>query len=75
MGIVGLSFIINFPEIMDYKFTATMENSLDSIANGEVVWYEVLDKFYKKFYPVYMKVKDSKSLIEDKYERMLGEDP
>ncbi len=41
----------NFPEIMDYKFTAHMENLLDDIALNKQIWYNVLDTFYKNFHP------------------------
>jgi len=39
----------NFSEIMDYNFTAEMENKLDEISNGKEIWINVIDKFYKKF--------------------------
>jgi len=38
--------IKNFPQIMDYKFTARMESLLDEIAEGNKIWYEVLAEFY-----------------------------
>ena len=39
----------SFPNLMDYSFTARMEESLDDVAEGEVVWKQVLDKFYADF--------------------------
>ncbi|MBO5907484.1 MAG: type I DNA topoisomerase [Clostridia bacterium] len=39
----------NFPEIIDYDFTATMEATLDSIENKETTIIGVLSDFYKKF--------------------------
>ena len=39
----------SFPNLMDYSFTARMEESLDDVAHGEVVWKQVLDKFYADF--------------------------
>ncbi|MEH6672531.1 type I DNA topoisomerase [Halopseudomonas sp.] len=39
----------SFPNLMDYSFTATMEESLDEVAQGGVVWKQVLDDFYKDF--------------------------
>ncbi|MBQ5601706.1 MAG: type I DNA topoisomerase [Clostridia bacterium] len=39
----------NFPEIIDYKFTAEMEDSLDSIADGEDSMDGVLSRFYVRF--------------------------
>jgi DNA topoisomerase I len=39
----------NFDDLMDYGFTASMEDDLDRIAQGEAVWREVLDHFYDNF--------------------------
>lgn len=38
----------NFQELMDTKYTARIESQLDEIANGEMVWYESVDGFYKE---------------------------
>lgn len=39
----------HFPDIVNYKFTATMENNLDTIEHGKVLMESVLDGFYKNF--------------------------
>jgi len=39
----------NFSDLMDYSFTARMEEQLDEIAQGEVDWRELLDRFYGGF--------------------------
>ncbi len=39
----------HFPEIVDYQFTANMENNLDIIENGNVTMNDVLGEFYKGF--------------------------
>ena len=39
----------HFPDIVDYKFTANMENNLDIIENGSVTMKDVLGDFYKNF--------------------------
>ena len=39
----------SFPNLMDYSFTARMEESLDDVAQGEVIWKKVLDDFYADF--------------------------
>jgi DNA topoisomerase-1 len=39
----------NFDNIMDYQFTADMEEKLDNIVNGEAKWYKVLKEFYEPF--------------------------
>ncbi len=38
-----------FPEIVDYQFTARMEEDLDKVAEGQANWTKVMDAFYKPF--------------------------
>jgi DNA topoisomerase-1 len=38
-----------FPEIVDYQFTAHMEEDLDKVAEGQMEWTKVVDVFYKPF--------------------------
>lgn len=38
-----------FPDIVDFKFTARMEEDLDMIANGQAEWVEVMHEFYHPF--------------------------
>lgn len=38
-----------FPDIVDFKFTARMEEDLDMIANGQAEWTEVMHEFYHPF--------------------------
>ena len=40
----------HFPQIVDYKFTADMENNLDAVAEGEKKWQPVIADFYKPFH-------------------------
>ena len=47
--IVAERLIESFNDIMDYDFTANLENNLDKVANGEAEWRNVLDGFYKSF--------------------------
>jgi len=65
----------NFKDIMDYKFTARMEDDLDKIASGKLLWYDMLDKFYKSFHPIVEKLGKMKISIKDKYEKVIGKDP
>ncbi len=61
-----------FKEIMDYNFTATVEAEFDQIAEGNMVWSTMIDKFYK---PFHMKVDDTDKTGErSKGERVLGTD-
>ncbi len=47
--IVTDRLVDNFAELMSYDFTSNMESKLDSIAEGDLSWYTVLDEFYKEF--------------------------
>ena len=47
--IVAERLIESFDDIMDYEFTANLENNLDSVARGELDWRNVLDDFYNAF--------------------------
>jgi len=39
----------HFPKIVDIKFTAQMENDLDRVAQGEIKWQPIIEKFYNPF--------------------------
>ena len=41
-----------FSNLINVKYTAKMENDLDKIAEGDLVWYNLLDEFYKEFEPM-----------------------
>ena len=41
-----------FSDLINVKYTAKMESDLDNIANGDVIWNELLDKFYRRFEPM-----------------------
>ncbi len=47
--IVAERLIESFDDIMDYEFTANLENNLDCVARGELNWRNVLDDFYNSF--------------------------
>ncbi len=47
--IVNDVLVKHFPEIVDFSFTAKMEDELDSIAEGKLKWQKVIDKFYGPF--------------------------
>ena len=47
--IVTERLIESFDDIMDYEFTANLENNLDRVARGELDWKNVLDEFYSAF--------------------------
>jgi DNA topoisomerase-1 len=39
----------SFAELLDYGFTASMEEHLDEVAQGKLEWHELLDQFYAEF--------------------------
>jgi DNA topoisomerase-1 len=39
----------HFPDVVDYQFTAEIENELDKIAEGEINWKDVISNFYTPF--------------------------
>lgn len=41
--------VSNFAEVVDYQFTAKMEDEFDEIADGKREWIKVIDEFYKPF--------------------------
>ena len=51
IGIVVTDYLVkNFPHILDYKFTANVEEEFDRIAEGELVWNSVIGEFYSPFH-------------------------
>ncbi len=74
-GIVVNDFLLeNFPEIMDYNFTADIEKEFDEVAEGKIAWEGVVKKFYEGFEPLVEKSVNTHT--EHKVgERMLGNDP
>jgi DNA topoisomerase-1 len=48
-GIVTERLMESFSELMDYGFTAAMEEELDEVAEAKRVWTDLLDEFYKDF--------------------------
>ena len=74
IGTVVTDYLIaNFPEIMDYNFTALVEEKFDAIAEGESKWTEDIDSFYKQFHPMVERAENSTGRKAG--ERELGIDP
>ncbi|MBN9311980.1 MAG: DNA topoisomerase I [Chryseobacterium sp. 39-10] len=63
----------NFAEILDYGFTAKVEQDFDDIANGAEKWKEMLADFYKDFHPKLETVQENAERATG--ERHLGKDP
>lgn len=75
IGIVVTDFLLgHFPNIMDYNFTAKIEQDFDKISEGKAEWHKEMLSFYKSFAPEVDSVMNARS--EHKAgERQLGIDP
>ena len=74
LGLVVTDFLLQyFDDVMDYGFTAKIENEFDEVASGKMKWNQMIKDFYKPF------KKDVDNTIEKadriKGERVLGTDP
>ena len=65
--------LIHFPQIMDYQFTAHIEDELDEIANGKMDYHEMLDEFYPPFKEKVEHTIETSERVSG--ERILGTDP
>ena len=63
----------NFAEILDYGFTARVEEGFDEIANGDQKWKDMMTDFYAKFHPRIEDVEENADRATG--ERILGVDP
>ncbi|MCL4142951.1 UNVERIFIED_CONTAM: hypothetical protein GTU68_063710 [Idotea baltica] len=72
-NIVNDFLVANFSNILDFGFTAKVENSFDDISEGDEDWIEMIKGFYTKFHD---NVEDVKENAErESGERILGEHP
>ncbi|WP_412983886.1 type I DNA topoisomerase [Pontimicrobium sp. IMCC45349] len=74
IGMIVTDFLVNhFEAILDYNFTAKVEEDFDDIAEGKEDWTKMMKDFYKGFHP---QVEDVKQNAErESGERILGTDP
>ena len=74
IGMIVTDYLVkNFPQILDYKFTANVEEDFDRIAEGELVWNSLIGDFYGPFHQT---VQDTMSSREySNVSRELGVDP
>lgn len=74
IGILVNDFLMeHFHDIVDYNFTAKVEEDFDRIASGKLVWNKMLDNFYKPFRKTLDKALETSH--PGKSERLLGNDP
>ena len=75
IGMVVNDFLMeHFKDIMDYNFTAKVEQDFDKIAEGDETWKDMMKQFYKSFEPVVEKTMNSRQQHKAG-ERLLGNDP
>ena len=74
IGMIVADYLVkNFPDVLDYKFTANVEEDFDKIADGDMEWNSVISQFYG---PSHNKVQESLSNKEySNISRELGVDP
>ena len=74
IGLVVNDFLVkHFEPIVDFNFTASVEKQFDEIAEGQLVWNEMIDSFYR---PFHLKIEDALNNSERaRGERILGNDP
>jgi len=74
MGMIVTDFLVHhFDQILDYNFTAKVEENFDDIAQGNENWTEMMKTFYNDFHPIVENVKQHAD--RESGERILGKDP
>jgi DNA topoisomerase I len=74
IGMVVTDFLVqHFKDILDYNFTANVEEEFDEIAEGKIQWQKMLTEFYNPFHD--QVVKTSGEALRQSGERELGIDP
>jgi DNA topoisomerase-1 len=74
IGMIVTDFLVNhFEHILDYNFTAKVEEDFDDIAEGKVDWTKMMKDFYKDFHPTVEDVQENAD--RESGERVLGTDP
>jgi DNA topoisomerase I len=74
IGTIVNDFLVkNFESILDYNFTAKVEQDFDEIAEGNIDWAKMMQDFYNKFHPNVQEVE--KNADRESGERILGNDP
>ena len=74
IGTIVTDFLVkNFESILDYNFTAKVEQDFDEIAEGNIEWAKMMQEFYDKFHPTVQNVEANAD--RESGERILGTDP
>lgn len=74
IGMVVTDFLLaQFPQIMDFNFTAKVEEEFDEIAEGKISWTKMLEEFYRPFHKNVVDTSENSERASG--ERLLGIDP
>lgn len=74
IGIIVTDFLSkNFENIMDYSFTANVEEKFDEIARGRIEWGTMLSEFYQPFHSTVMQTMETSERPSN--DRLIGTDP
>ncbi|HEY5689681.1 MAG TPA: type I DNA topoisomerase [Yeosuana sp.] len=74
IGMIVTDFLVtHFEHILDYNFTAKVEEDFDAIAEGKEDWTKMMKNFYKEFHPQVEHVQENAD--RESGERILGSDP
>lgn len=74
IGMIVTDFLVtHFESILDYNFTAKVEDQFDDIAEGKENWTKMMKNFYKDFHPQVENVQENAE--RESGERILGKDP
>ena len=74
IGMAVTDYLVdNFADILDYGFTASVENDFDSVAEGKLDWHQCIGNFYEPFHREISTALSDKDFY--KVERSLGTDP
>lgn len=74
IGMLVNDFLLeHFPKVMDFQFTANVEQEFDHIAEGQLDWQKMIDAFYQPFHANVEDTIENSERITG--ERILGEDP
>jgi DNA topoisomerase-1 len=74
IGNIVTDFLVkNFNNILDYNFTAKVEQDFDEIAEGNIDWTKMMQEFYDQFHPTVKNVEENAE--RESGERILGNHP
>ena len=74
IGSLVTDFLVaNFKDVLDYNFTADIEEQFDKVAEGKKVWSKMIGDFYKPFHKAVEDTTENAERVSG--ERLLGTDP